>query len=455
MQLIFLSNMFSNSESYYSIKNIWKIAYPIILGSLAQDIITVVDTAFIGRLGETELGGAAIGSIFYLAIVMIGWGFGLGVQILVARRFGEKDFKSINKVIFHSFIILFAIASVVFAIIRVFDVQIFNSIIKSPGISRESLKYINIRVFGLFAAFMNINFRAFYIGTSNTKIISTTTAIMALINISLDYLLIFGIGSFPKMGLEGAALASVIAEYCALLYFIVFTTKSKKNKSFHFFEAQKLDWSTTRRIFSISTPTMIQNFISFSGWFVFFLMVEKMGETPLAISNIIRSIYIIVLLPIMGFASATNTLVSFAIGNKTAENIWPIIKRSLTLTLGGIASLVLIALIFPKQIIGSYTSIESIINETIPAFYVVMSASFILAFGFVLFQAVSGTGNTKTALLIESIVLCGYLIGVFIITNSAAPSIELVWCMEYVYGIGLGALSLFYLKFGKWNLKEI
>ncbi|MDA3892308.1 MAG: MATE family efflux transporter [Salinivirgaceae bacterium] len=447
--------MKEDSDSYFSIKNIWKIAYPIILGSLAQDIITVVDTAFIGRLGEIELGGAAIGSVFYLAIVMIGWGFGLGVQILVARRFGENNIPAINKVIFHSFFILLMLALSVFAIIRIFDIKIFSSIIKSAAISEESLKYINIRVFGIFAAFMNINFRAFYIGTSNTKIISYTTALMALINIGLDYLLIFGIGGFPEMGIQGAALASVIAEYCALLYFIVSAIKSKKNTPYKLLKLQRPDWHFAKGIFSVATPTMIQNFISLSAWFFFFLMVEKMGETPLAISNIIRSIYIVVLIPIMGFSSATNTLVSYAIGNKTKKDIWPIIKRTLALTIGCVACLVLIALVFPKQIIGSYTSIKSIANATLPVFYVIMLASFTLAFGFVLFQAVSGTGNTKTALLIEVIVLCGYLLGIMLTTTSNAPSIILVWSMEFCYGIGLGTLSLLYLKYGKWHLKEI
>lgn len=454
MQLFFYA-MASNKSNYFSIKNIWKIAYPIILGSLAQDIITVVDTAFIGRLGEAELGGAAIGGIFYLAIVMIGWGFGLGVQILIARRYGEKDTHSINSIMRHSFVILFGLATLVFTFIHIYDKHIFNALIKSPAITNESLKFINFRIFGIFAAFLNINFRAFYIGTANTKIISYSTAAMALINVGLDYVLIFGIGFFPKLNIEGAAIASVIAEYCALLIFVLYTVLNKKGIKIHIFRREKLRLGMAKQIFKIATPTMIQNFISFSAWLVFFLFVEKMGETPLAISNIIRSIYIVILVPIFGFASATNTLVSYSIGNNTYENIWPIIKRSLLMAMGGMLILVIIGISFPRQIISVYTSIESVIEATIPVFYVVMVASFAIAFGFIMFQAVSGTGNTLISLIIEIIIISIYLLGVYLVANSNSPSISWVWSLEFCYGLGLGLLSYIYLKSNHWKAKKI
>lgn len=445
--------MKSETPLYFSFRNIWKIAYPIILGSLAQDIITVVDTAFIGRLGEVELGGAAIGSIFYLAIVMVGWGFGIGVQIMIARRYGEGDEKAIRKLFIHSAYLLVIFAILIFSTIHFFNEKIFNLLVQSEAIVNESLNYIQIRIFGLFAAFLNINFRAFFIGTAKTKIISYTTILMALVNISLDYFFIFGFGSIPAMAIKGAALASVIAEYCALIYFIVYTAKNKTTSRLKLFNIETFEANITRRILSIATPTLLQNFMSFSAWFVFFIMVEKLGETPLAISNIIRSIYIVVLLPIMGFSSATNTLVSYSIGKNNSQYIWKIIGRSMLLAQLGIALLVGLAILFPIPILSTYTSIDHIINESLPAFYIILLASFTIAFGFITFQAVSGTGNTKTALLIEIAVLTIYLSGVFIIVNSNNANIAKVWSMEIIYGTGLGIFSAAYLKFGDWRNK--
>lgn len=442
-------------ESKYSYKNIWKIAYPIILGSLAQDLITIIDTIFIGRLGEVALGAAAIGGILYLAIVMIGWGFGVGIQIIIARRYGEGKIADINKTLFHAFFTLLFLALLVFVFIRHFSPSLLKHILSSDAIAKEAQGFIHIRIFGIFAAFTNILFRSFYIGTGNTKAISTATIIMALINIVLDYFLIFGHGIISPMEIKGAAIASVIAEYTALLYFIYYTKRSKLLNQFKLFRFEKWEFKRFNAMLKVATPTMLQNFISFASWFVFFIFVEKMGETPLAISNIIRSIYIILLLPILGFSSATNTLVSYAIGKNESHQVKPIIIRSMLMACIGIAIITGASAISPEYIIGLFSKSPQIINETLPVYSVVTQASFALAFGMILFQSVSGTGNTKSALSIEFAIISIYLGSIYWMVNNSDQNIAQIWKMEFVYGIGLGILSLLYLRFGQWKNKSI
>lgn len=443
------------TNTAYSYKNIWKIAYPIILGSLAQDLITVIDTIFLGKLGEVALGASAIGGIFYLSIVMIGWGFGIGVQIIIARRYGEGEFKTINKTLFHSFFILMSLAIAAFGLVRMFTSDILSHILSSPFIIQEGGNFINVRIFGIFAAFTNIVFRSFYIGTANTKIISYSTIVMAIANIGLDYLLIFGIGVFPELGIKGAALASVIAELIATLYFIIYTFRSKNLQKFNLFNIEKFEWSRTKKILAISTPTMFQNFIAFAAWFVFFVFVEKMGEQELAISNIIRSIYIILLLPIMGFASATNSLVSYSIGQNNYKPVKTITIRSIIMAFIGISAIVFTTALIPEKVIGVFTNSPEMVEATLPVFYVIMFASYTLALGMILFQAVSGTGNTISALLIETTTIGIYLFGIYLLVESDTQNIEQIWKMEFLYGMGLAIFSVAYLRFGKWKNKKI
>ena len=97
-------------DKTYSYQNIWKIAFPIIIGSAAQDLLLLADTAFLGHLGSVPLGAAAIGGLFYLTLVMAAWGFGIGIQILVARRYGEGQIHEIEQIIKHSFVILLGFA---------------------------------------------------------------------------------------------------------------------------------------------------------------------------------------------------------------------------------------------------------------------------------------------------------------------------------------------------------
>jgi len=287
-----------------SYRRIWLIAYPIILGSVAQNLINFTDTAFLGRVGEVALGAGALGGIFYLAVFMLGMGFGMGEQIIVARRYGEKKLKAIGGVVDHSFLFLLGLAVAAFVVLRFGSVEILHYGVKSRIIYAGTMEFLDYRAFGIFAAFVNVGFRSFYVGMGRTKVITYTTVFLALVNMILDYLLIFGKAGLPRMGIAGAALASVIAEFSAMVYFMIYTAVYIRFADYALFLFEKLHWKKMYRILRVSFPTMIQEFISLSVWFVFFLFVEKIGKSSLAVSNIIRSVYVLLMIPIWGFATA-------------------------------------------------------------------------------------------------------------------------------------------------------
>jgi len=436
-------------------KEIWKIAYPIILGSLVQNIISVTDTAFLGRVGEIELGAAAIGGVFYLTFIMLGFGFAVGTQIIVARRFGENKHAEIGKTVEHSHYFLIILAGVLIFLMKAFTPVVFSKVLESDDVRVATAEYLDYRIFGLFFAYINYGFRAFYIGTAKTKVITITTVVMALTNVFFDYTLIFGHFGFEAYGIAGAAIASVIAEITACVFFIIYTIKFGSYKYYGLFTFQKFSFSLFKRIFIVAFPMMMQNFISFIGWFFFFLFVEKMGEHSLAISNVIRSIYVVMLIPIWGFTSAANTLVSYMIGQSRQNEVIPLILKILKLAFSGVLVLVLFNMIFPEIIISIYTNNQQLISDAKPALYVVSVASLFLTIGFVFFSGVSGTGMTKISFIIETIVIFIYVLLTYVFVNVDFTNIALVWSVEVFYGIIIGVLSMLYLRFGKWQHKHI
>ena len=206
-----------------SYRTIWKISYPIFLSLLAQHIIIVVDTAFLGRVGEIELGASAIGGLFYVCLFMLGFGFGTGTQILIGRRNGEKNFNQIGTYVDHSIYFLVVMGLILFFLTRIVSSDVLQFILSSENIYHASKEYLDIRIWGLVFAFINMAFRGFYIGVTQTRYLAYTATLMAIVNITLDYLLIFGNYGFPEMGIAGAALASVIAEISAVLFFLIIT----------------------------------------------------------------------------------------------------------------------------------------------------------------------------------------------------------------------------------------
>ncbi len=432
-------------------KRIWRIAYPIILGSIAQNLINVTDTAFLGRLGKIELGAAAIGGVFYLAIIMFGYGLGLGTQIIVARRSGEGRQEGIGTVMEHSLATLVLSSVLIFGLIKFFSPGFFSSIISSQGVFEATRDYMKLRSWGIFFAFINIGFSAFYIGITRTGVITWSTVLMAVINIFLDYVLIFGKMGFPEMGIRGAAAASVSAEMSVTAFFVFYTLSLTDLKKYNLFTFTGFNFELWKRLAGISLPVMIQNFISLAVWFVFFVFVEKMGETQLAISNIIRSVYVILMIPIQGFSSATNTLVSFLIGQGRLAGVLPVIYKTSWLCFLMVMVFVVFSLLMPSEIIGIYTDDPLLAEGSIPVLHVVSGSVICFAFAMVFLYGVSGTGKTQVALIMEMVVITVYLIAAYLFANVLSFSIALVWTVEFIYAILLFLLSFLYLKSGNWR----
>jgi multidrug resistance protein, MATE family len=434
---------------------IWQISYPIILSLVAQNVVNVTDTAFLGRVGEIELGASAIGGLFYIAIYMLGFGFGTGAQILIARRNGEKNFADIGRIFNNSLYFLFALALTLFLFIYFLSPLVLKPFINSEGVYKASVIFLHYRIFGIFLAFTNVAFRAFYVGIGKTRPLSYSSAVMAIVNVILGYLLIFGNFGFPKMGIAGAGLASVIAEGCSTVYFMIVTFRRKSLSIYGLFSFVGFDLGIVMKTLNISVFMMMQYFFSLGGWLIFFMIIEKMGERPLAVSNIIRSAYILLMVPVWAFSSATNTLVSNALGRGHAHDVLPITRKVITLSMASILPVIAFTLIFPRLILAVYTSDMNLTEATLPSLYVITGALFLFSFMNIMFNAVVGTANTNISMFIELFTLIIYLIAAWSIGVIFRQPIEVVWICEYIYFIVLGSLSFLYLRYGKWHLRVI
>lgn len=445
----------SSLQNIPSYRKIWDISLPIILSLVAQNVVNVTDTAFLGRVGEVELGASAIGGLFYISLFMLGFGFGIGGQILIARRNGEKNYAEIGRITDNSIYFLMALGLVLFLLIHFFAGNMLRPLISSEAVFKASTDFLEFRIFGIFFAFGNILLRAFYIGTTSTRVLTYNALIMAGANVFLDYALIFGNFGFPEMGIKGAAIASSISEAISSLFIFGYTFKKVDLAKYNLFRFGRLDWKVIKTTLDISVFVMLQYFLSLAGWFVFFMIIEKSGERQLAISNIIRSAYIVLMIPVFAFGSTTNSLVSNVIGEGKPNHVIPIIKRVAILNFAIIGSVVLISAFIPRLLISVYTSDAELINQTVPTFYVIMSALLLFSFANILFNGVSGTANTATALLIEFITIAVYLMVAWLLAVYLKLSIELVWTSEYVYFLILSLLSFLYLRSGNWRKKVI
>ena len=424
------------------------------LGNMAQTIINFTDTAFLGRLGVIALGASMLAGLFYFVFTTIATGFAIGIQIIIARRFGEGNHGRIGVIFQHGSIFVLILGLILFSILYIFSDHLLLWLIDSPNIYDASLEYIKYRQFGIIFVCFNFLYRALYVGISNTKVITYSTIIMAVVNIFLDYCLIFGNFGFPEMGIGGAALASFCSEVSAFTFFTVYSYITLRNKDYGMFKLHRLESELMGRILKLATPTMIQKLFSFSVWFIFFILIEKMGETATGISSIVRSVYMILITPCFAFATTTNTVVSRIIGEGHSDQVFSTINKILKNCLLCTIPIMILVAIFPIQIARIYTDDLNLAQLVVPSIYVICFGTIFQSIGNAYFEAVSGTGNTSAALYLEAVILVIYVAFIWAMTH-LTTRVELVWTAEILYGALLGILCGIYMKFAKWDKKRV
>lgn len=442
-------------KEVYSNRHIVKISTPILLSLLAQNMIQVIDTAFLGRVGEVELGASALAGVLYIALFTLGFGFSMGSQILIGRRNGEGNYNQIGEIVIQGSIFLLIPALLLIPLLRYGAGAWLPSLFESADVAGAVTEYLEWRVFGLVFAFVNVMFRAFYIGIARTKVLTVNAVVMGLMNVVFDYGLIFGNLGMPEMGIAGAAIASVIAEFSSTLFFIVHTRKTVDLEKYGFTKI-RFQWHVVKKVLDISIFMMVQYLFSIGTWMLFFVFIENyMGERSLAVTNIVRSFYTIFTIPSNAIGSTTGTMVSNTIGAGRSNEVAGLIKRLSMISVGVMLAVIAVVLVFPRAMIHVYTDDPSLIQDTVLPLYVLISSLPIYSLGTVLFNAVSGSGNTRTALKFEIFTLLFYVSYMWFIIIHLRASVAAAWTTEHVYWSFLSLLSFFYLRSGKWKDRKI
>ncbi len=434
-----------------SYRDIWRMAYPVMLGGLAVTVLNVIDTVFLGRIGETELGASALGGIFYFVMVMVGAALGIGTQILIARRAGEKNNAAIGEIFDHSFYLMLGLSIIQFILLFFFSRQIFGMLIGDPDVNEACNRFLMYRSWGIFFVMMATAFRSFYVGIASPKVWGYYSFLMAIINIILGYGLIFGKLGMPDMGIAGAGLASSIAEAAGLIYLFIYTSNKHAVKEFQLFRFRSFNRPLISKTISLSAPLVVQNLLSMGAWFIFFVFIEKMGKHSLAISNITRSIYMIDMTPMWGFSVAANSMVSNLIGQGRQDEVYVLTKRIIFMATLISLAIVLLNVLFPFQVMGLFTSDEALKADGFGSLMMICIVMVIFPMATVSISAVSGTGATRTALYIEIVAILIYMIYLVIVVFQLNMSLEVAWFAETIYWLFTGLVSFLFIRSLRWT----
>ena len=439
----------------YTYGQIWQIAYPILLSVLMEQLIGMTDTAFLGRVGEVELGASAIGGIFYVAVFMLGMGFSVGTQILMARRNGEGRYADIGVIFYHSLAFLLAMAAVLFALTRLYAPALLTRLMNSADVCHAASDFLHWRVYSFFFSFINVLFRAFYVATTNTRTLTFNSLVLVVSNFLFTYTLIFGHFGFPAYGIAGAAMGNTLAAATSTVFFIIHTLRHVDCAKFGLNRLPRFRFSLLNQVLGVSIWTMVQDFLSLATWFLFFIGVEHLGERELASTNLVRNISAFTFMTVIAIASTASTLAGNLMGQGEYDAIRPMMKKCIKLGYAILIPVIFLLCIFPDVVLGIFTNDQSLIDVSVVPLYVLLSAYIFTIPGQILLKTVSGTGNTRTALACEVATLGVYTLYVVVVILMWQVSLPICWLSEHVYSFFITLMTGFYMAYGHWERKKI
>lgn len=432
------------------------VALPIALGTFVQFIVVFVDNLFLSWVGINELNGAGLSGMIYVTLLMLGVGLASGGQIIMARRNGEKHFKEVGQVLVNTLFLGILLAGILFVLLKFVSPLLMDDWLQSDTIANHVNRFLDIRSWGMFVSIIALVLMSFYMAIAKTIVLIYATVTTAIINVILDYLLIFGNFGFPRLGLEGAAYATVMAEIVGLLIIIGYMIFKKTDKKYDLRQALRIfNLSRTLKILFLSFPIMVQQVMALATWSAFFFMVEKLGEAELMVSNVIRNLYMLAFVSVMGLAQTTKTYVSTLIAEKRQHMLQPVMKKLILLNICGIVILSHGLWLYPEWLAGLFTSEPGIILQAKKTMLVIVPAMFIFAFSSIFLNTVEGSGRTWIAMVIELISVFFYLGMTHYMTVTNPKPVHVVWMNDYGYFGIIGLLSFLFLKFSNWKYHKV
>jgi putative MATE family efflux protein len=326
----------------------------------------------------------------------------------------------------------------------------FSLFVRDRDILRACIDYLNYRSYGVFFSYLGVVVLSLYTGISRTTVIIYNALVMGLANVVLNYCLVFGNWGFPEMGIGGSALASTLSEILAFLVFVFYIFNDKKLAPYKIFEVKPIDVNLIKAQIKLSIPMILQTFASLGSWFLFFALIEQIGRNELAISNIMRTVYMLFMIPAWGFSSGINTIVSNLIGKRAYRDVIQAINKTALLCFSITMFLGFLLYLFPSIILRIGTNDEYLIEQSKRLIWVLVSILAFYSVSIIYFNGMVGTGATKVALYIQVFCVFLYIAYVYYVVGIQKASLEWSWMAENVYMISSLIISVLYMRSHSW-----
>jgi putative MATE family efflux protein len=423
-------------------RTVWAVSLPLLFAGISETVIHVMDTAFLGRVGTTELAALGLADTLLDTLIVPVIGLAEAMQIVIGRRVGQHKEELVIPTFLRGMLLILVISAGLAAALHLGAPMISQALAESPHVAEAMERFLSIAAYGVIFFALSLGYSALYVGLARTAILTFATILVAATNFVVSYSLILGKLGQPKLGIEGAAWAFVAAELAAFLFLTTYTVINQVRR-----QKEKFAWyawvsaPAFGPLLRLSPPVALRALFEGIRWLVFFIIVEQVSEQALAWSNLIYACYLILLIPADAVGEGAHSLVSNLVGQNQLSEIVPLVTRAARITYLITGPLATFVIIVPDWVLGLFTNDPAAVAGAAPSLRVVAVAMVVIVPAEISLAAVAGTGATGTASVIELVLSVILLASAYLILLTVHLPLPYVWTALFISALVALALA--------------
>jgi MATE family, multidrug efflux pump len=381
------------------------LAGPIVLANVLQTVYQLTDTFWLGRLGADAVAAVSLSFPIIFLLISIGGGLAVAGAILVAQYYGSRDMARVDHVAAQTFGAVIAV-SLLLSVVGYFLSGLLVGLLgAAPAVMREAVRYMQISFIGLVFVFAYFVFQSLMRGVGDVHTPLYVVAFTVVVNFFLDPLFILGLGPFPRLGVAGAAWATIGAQGLAALIGVALLFSGRYGIHLHGRDLAP-DLPLIRRILFLGVPASVEQSVRALGLSVMMALVAGFGTTVLASYGIGTRILSFIIIPALGLSMATSTLVGQNIGAQKLDRAERTAWLSVRLAFGGLTGVGVLLFLLARPITAVFIPGDPQVIDSGARFIRIMAFSFgFLGVQQVLGGAFRGAGDTVAAMILAIVTL--------------------------------------------------
>lgn len=418
---------------------------PMMISMLVQALYNVVDSIFVSQISENALTAVSLAFPVQNFMIAVGVGTGVGINALLSRSLGEKKFEQANKVA-NNGVFLAVLSYIAFLILGIiFSRRFFQWQTDIKDIVDGGYSYLIIVTTCSFGMYGQIVFEKLMQSTGKTIFSMTTQLTGAIVNIVLDPILIFGLFGFPKLGISGAAIATVIGQICGMsLGIYLNTTKNKEIKV----EVKNFRPSlrTIKEIYAVGIPSIIMASIGSVMTFGLNKILLVFSSTATAVFGVYFKLQSFIFMPVFGINNGMVPIIAYNYGARNKDRLMKTVKISIMYGISIMLIGLVIFQVFPKELLSLFNASDKMISIGVPALRTI-SISFLFAgYCIVVSSMFQALGNGVMSMIVSLVRQLIVLLPVAYLLSKSG-NLNMVWWAYPIAEIASVCLSVIGFKY--------